>query len=37
MTFRRFRLPEDLYEYQKVDGDRVAQEDQNFLLCHEMG
>lgn len=37
MSFRRFRLPDDLYPYQVEDGDRVAQENQNFLLCHEMG
>lgn len=33
----KFRLPEDLYQYQVQDGDKVAQEGQNWLLCHEMG
>lgn len=33
----KFSLPNNLYEYQKIDGDRVAQTDQNWLLCHEMG
>lgn len=33
----KFRLPEDLYEYQRDDGNTIANSDQNWLLCHEMG
>jgi len=37
MTSHKYNLPNDLYEYQRVDGDRVAQTSRNWLLCHEMG
>ncbi len=30
-------LPEDLYPYQKEDGDMIANSDQNWLVLHEMG
>ncbi|KKN02653.1 hypothetical protein LCGC14_1115630 [marine sediment metagenome] len=33
----KYELPDNLYEYQRIDGNRVAQTDQNWLLCHEMG
>ncbi len=33
----KYKLPDDLYDYQVEDGNRVAQTDQNWLLCHEMG
>lgn len=33
----KYNLPNDLYPYQKEDGSRVADSDQNWLLCHEMG
>ncbi len=32
-----FQLPDNLYDYQREDGDRIAQTDQNWLLTHEMG
>lgn len=37
MSSQRYRLPDDLYSYQKEDGNRVASTPQNWLLCHEMG
>ena len=37
MTSHEFKLPDDLYSYQKEDGDKVANTDQNWLLTHEMG
>ena len=33
----KYKLPEDLYEYQREDGDRVASMEGGILLCHEMG
>lgn len=33
----KYHLPDSLYEYQRLDGNKVATTDQNFLLCHEMG
>jgi non-specific serine/threonine protein kinase len=30
-------MPEDLYDYQREDGNTVAQTDQNWILGHEMG
>lgn len=37
MPEQKFQLPNDLYAYQRDDGDRMAQNGQNWLLCHEMG
>lgn len=37
MTEQKFSLPDDLYNYQLTDGDRIVNSNQNWLLCHEMG
>jgi len=34
---QRLSLPDDLYPYQREDGDTIASNDQNWLVLHEMG